>query len=176
MANLAIIKDLCKDRGISVRKLAECLGWRPSTLQAMIDNNSTKIENLERIAEFFGVSVSTFFGEPSIFDDIRKAWECDRPKTQKIIDNIVMASQLFEQINKDNDPELLKKLQQAQHEQLKGTFDNPLLMTLTRLDKETLERWVSCGFIPEDFRDLVKLYNDNADKVKIVVTQPTDKQ
>jgi transcriptional regulator with XRE-family HTH domain len=61
MVNLSIIKDLCQKESISVRKLAEKIDIKPSSLQSAIDNNSTTLTNLEKIANFFGVSVGIFF-------------------------------------------------------------------------------------------------------------------
>lgn len=66
MVNLSIIKDLCQKKGISVRKLAENINVKPSSLQSAIDNNSTTLANLEKIANYFGVSVGLFFGEDSL--------------------------------------------------------------------------------------------------------------
>ncbi|MBR4273554.1 MAG: helix-turn-helix transcriptional regulator [Bacteroidales bacterium] len=58
---MSIIKDLCQKESISVRKLAEKIDIKPSSLQSAIDNNSTTLTNLEKIANFFGVSVGIFF-------------------------------------------------------------------------------------------------------------------
>lgn len=61
MINLSVIKDLCQRESISVRKLAEKIDIKPSSLQSAIDNNSTTLTNLEKIANYFGVSVGIFF-------------------------------------------------------------------------------------------------------------------
>ncbi len=66
MINLSVIKDLCQKEGISVRKLAEKIDVKPSSLQSAIDNNSTTLVNLEKIANYFGVSVGVFFGEKTV--------------------------------------------------------------------------------------------------------------
>jgi transcriptional regulator with XRE-family HTH domain len=61
MANLFLIRDLCKKRGITLSKLAQDLGISFSGLQGIIANNSTKIETLEKIADYLQVPVSYFF-------------------------------------------------------------------------------------------------------------------
>jgi len=63
MINLSIINDLCKKKGITKKKMCDDLGFAPSKVTDMLKNNSTTLVNIERIANYFGVSVSVFFGE-----------------------------------------------------------------------------------------------------------------
>lgn len=63
MANLLIIKDLLKQKKISIRDFATELGMTEQALQLLIRKNSTKIETLELIAQKLNVSVATFFEE-----------------------------------------------------------------------------------------------------------------
>ena len=59
MANL-IIKELCKERCITQKELAERIGLSPVGLAKAIAGNST-IATLEKIAEGLGVSVPELF-------------------------------------------------------------------------------------------------------------------
>lgn len=65
MANLLIIKELLKQKKITIRDFASEIGMTEQALQLLIRKNSTKIETLELIAHKLNVSVSIFFdGEP----------------------------------------------------------------------------------------------------------------
>lgn len=65
MANLLIIKELLKQKKITIRDFASGIGMTEQALQLLIRKNSTKIETLELIAQKLNVSVSIFFdGEP----------------------------------------------------------------------------------------------------------------
>lgn len=63
MANLLIIKNLLKERKVSIRDFANELGMTEQALQLLIRKNSTKIETLELIAQKLNISVSMFFEE-----------------------------------------------------------------------------------------------------------------
>lgn len=63
MANLQIIKDVLKEKGLTVRYLAGELGMSEQGLQKLIRENSTKIETLESIANILKVSTSIFFND-----------------------------------------------------------------------------------------------------------------
>jgi len=61
MADLTIIRDVCKEQGITLKKLAEKLSISEPGLQRIIKSNSTKIETLEKIAEILDIQLSEFF-------------------------------------------------------------------------------------------------------------------
>lgn len=61
MANLQKIKQLLRDKDISIRDFAKDLGITEQALQLLIRKNSTKIETLELIAQKLNVSISIFF-------------------------------------------------------------------------------------------------------------------
>ncbi len=63
MINLALIKDLCKQKGITLKKLAEDIQISQTGLTSAIKNNGTTLETLDKIANYFKVSVGYFFGE-----------------------------------------------------------------------------------------------------------------
>lgn len=65
MANLSIIRDLCKEKNISLSKLAHDCNISFSGLQSIFAKNSSKIETLEKIADYLEVPVSYFFSDES---------------------------------------------------------------------------------------------------------------
>lgn len=66
MANLQKINDLRKEKNYTWNDLSEKLGISLAGVQKIIASNSTKIETLEKIADFFQVPVRYFF------EDIQK--------------------------------------------------------------------------------------------------------
>jgi len=66
MANLSIIRELCKEKNISLKKLGEEIGIKtPQGVQRMINENSTTIDRLEKIAKLLEVPIWRFF-DPNI--------------------------------------------------------------------------------------------------------------
>ncbi|MDL2230341.1 helix-turn-helix domain-containing protein [Alistipes sp. OttesenSCG-928-L06] len=61
MANLLIIKDLLKEKKMSLRDLAATVGITEQGLQKLIRENSTKVDTLEAIANALDVSPGRFF-------------------------------------------------------------------------------------------------------------------
>lgn len=61
MANLSLIRDLCDEKKITLKQLAEAVSISQNGLQRIIKDNSTKIETLEKIAKYLEVSVTDFF-------------------------------------------------------------------------------------------------------------------
>jgi len=62
MANLSIIRELCKEKNISLKKLGEEIGiTTPQGVQRMINENSTTIDRLEKIAKLLDVPIWRFF-------------------------------------------------------------------------------------------------------------------
>jgi len=58
------IRQLCKERRISLKELAEGINITQTGLQGILKNNSTSLDKLIEIVEFFKVPVGTFFDEP----------------------------------------------------------------------------------------------------------------
>lgn len=50
------IKGLCKDKGISLNKLEEILGFGKGYL-SKLNNSSPNVSNIKKIADYFGVSL-----------------------------------------------------------------------------------------------------------------------
>ena len=71
MIELYRIKELCNQRGITLKQLGEESGISQTAITMSITRNSTTLETLEKIARYFGVSVGVFFGEDDIFSNVR---------------------------------------------------------------------------------------------------------
>ena len=63
MANLKKIKDLAQQRGVTLARIAEAAEITPTGLSLLIRENSTRVETLEKIADFLNVPISTFFDD-----------------------------------------------------------------------------------------------------------------
>jgi DNA-binding Xre family transcriptional regulator len=67
MANLLKIKEIAKEKKVSIRDLSASAGITEQGLQRLIRENSTKVDTLEAIAKKLNVPISVFFNEsPSI--------------------------------------------------------------------------------------------------------------
>lgn len=91
MANFLIIKDLLKQRKVSIRDFATELGMTEQALQLLIRKNSTKIETLELIAQKLNISITAFFEDSPSSD--RTLSETDRllsiiESQQRTIENL----------------------------------------------------------------------------------------
>ncbi|MBQ3691538.1 MAG: helix-turn-helix transcriptional regulator [Bacteroidales bacterium] len=159
MVNLSLIKVLCAEKGVSVRKMAIASGLTQSTVASMIKNNSTTLDNLEKIAAYFGVSVGVFFGEENkaekILSVLNNAFANDKKRAEEVCESIKQATKLYEQMGADNDPKLKKKFQQYQESQIKGTLDNCYIDTLLKLKREDLQQLVSLEYISEDISSMI---------------------
>lgn len=60
---LELIKELCKNRQISIKNLATNVGISEPTLYRCIRMNQIQAEILEKIAQVLNISVSAFFDE-----------------------------------------------------------------------------------------------------------------
>jgi len=60
MAKL-LVKDICKEKGISLKILAEKMGITPSALSQNLNNPNPNIQTLERIARALRVNLSELF-------------------------------------------------------------------------------------------------------------------
>jgi len=58
------VKEVCKEKGVTMEKIASDLGITPNTLTRNINGNPT-IETLERIAVALNVPVTELFEQPA---------------------------------------------------------------------------------------------------------------
>ena len=70
MANLSIIRSLCKSKGVSLKELANKISMTENGLQRILKTNSTKIETLEKIADVLKVEIIDFFEPQMVETDI----------------------------------------------------------------------------------------------------------
>ena len=63
MANFKLIRDLAKEKQISIRSVAQTAGISESQLHHLIKIGSTNTHTLESIAGALGVPVGTFFDD-----------------------------------------------------------------------------------------------------------------
>ena len=66
MANFKIIRDLCKQKRITIRELANRVGIGDAALHKIIQNNSTNTTTIEDIAKVLEVEVGIFFDSDSV--------------------------------------------------------------------------------------------------------------
>lgn len=83
MANLFIIRSLCKRKGITLSRLASDLDITFSGLQSLLSKNTTRIDTLEKIAAYLEVPISAFFP-----DDPRSTVYFDESDRKNIEDQI----------------------------------------------------------------------------------------
>lgn len=74
MANLKLIRELCKRRSITIRELANRINKKPETISAMMNVGSTSTATLEDIADVLQVHPGYFFTdyEESNVADLQK--------------------------------------------------------------------------------------------------------
>ena len=65
MSKLEILKKLCKDRGITINRLEQELGFSQGSL-GKIDTNMPKADKLYALARYFNIPMETFFGDEEI--------------------------------------------------------------------------------------------------------------
>lgn len=61
--NLSVIKTLCETKNVKFKDLCNVIGITDAGLYKAINNNKISAEYLEKIADYFGVSVGVFFGK-----------------------------------------------------------------------------------------------------------------
>jgi len=61
--NLSKIKDIAEERRVSMAQVAEAAGITPTGLSHLIRVNSTRVDTLEKIADFLGVAITDFFND-----------------------------------------------------------------------------------------------------------------
>ena len=55
------VKQVAKERGISLQELAGKIGISPQSLYKMLSHDNVSVKQLERYADALGVPVSAFF-------------------------------------------------------------------------------------------------------------------
>lgn len=60
MYKLHLIRDLCRQKNMTLNELSEKVGITPSGLQNILSKNSTTQKRIEKIAQVLGVDVTVF--------------------------------------------------------------------------------------------------------------------
>jgi transcriptional regulator with XRE-family HTH domain len=63
MANYNIIREICKEKGVTLKQLAESINFSETGLQKIIKGESTKVKTLEDIARALSIPIALFFQE-----------------------------------------------------------------------------------------------------------------
>jgi transcriptional regulator with XRE-family HTH domain len=61
MANLLLIRELCEQKKMTIRELAQRIGRNESSIQSAIRRGSTNSTTIELMAKVLGVSAGMFF-------------------------------------------------------------------------------------------------------------------
>lgn len=105
MVILSILKDLCKEKGITLTKLATEIGMAQSAISESIKRNNMTLSNLDKIAKYLNVPVGFFFGEKELPDRIEKLLTLSKGKFSFFDDTFCFVVKQFADFSKD-----LKKL------------------------------------------------------------------
>ncbi len=69
MANLSIIREMCKERNITLSGLSAKINITYAGMQRILSTNSTKIETLEKIAKALNVNITVFFENKKLLQE-----------------------------------------------------------------------------------------------------------
>lgn len=79
MANFKLIKEIAREKGITVRQIAKGLGIKDASVHHLIKTGSTSTSTLEGIAKILDVSAGIFFdGYPSPSEEAARIHELER--------------------------------------------------------------------------------------------------
>jgi transcriptional regulator with XRE-family HTH domain len=98
----ARIKQLCDERGISIKKLESMLGFGASSIQKWKDSTSPSIDKVKRVATFFNVSIDYLTGRT----DIREIDYFKEP-------NVVTFQRAREKMDSDTEERMMATLRAA---------------------------------------------------------------
>jgi transcriptional regulator with XRE-family HTH domain len=67
------IRELCRDKGITVNALAYCAGISPSTLFSMLNDKSKNpgVVTIQKLCDGLNITIAEFFHSP-LFDDLEQ--------------------------------------------------------------------------------------------------------
>ena len=67
------IRELCRERGITLNKLSTICGITQSTLNNIVSgrNNSTTVSTVKKICDGFEITIQSFFASP-LFEDLEQ--------------------------------------------------------------------------------------------------------
>lgn len=90
------IRLLSEKRGISLKFIADTIGVTPQALNQMMNKNSCRMVNLQKIAKFFELPVSYFTDENNELDiNIKKVDTAINTRLKKLIHEVEMSQVSF---------------------------------------------------------------------------------
>ena len=98
----ARIKQLCDERGISIKRLETMLGFGASSIQKWKDSTSPSIDKVKSVATFFNVSIDYLIGR----SDIREIDYYKEP-------NVVTFQRARERMDSDTEERMMATLRAA---------------------------------------------------------------
>ena len=94
--NLLKIKELAKEKNITLKELSDEVGITPTALSKIMRENSTKTTTLEKIAIKLKVPVSVFFNESSVSADSNSEISFLKQEISFLQDEILFLRKLLE--------------------------------------------------------------------------------
>lgn len=167
MIDLQIIKTLCIQQGITLKKLSDDTGISQTALTMAIHRNSTTLETLEKIANYFGVSAGWFFGEEDGFKPVRKLFTTfneELTTTTSIMaatmqywvrdlqlpcDLDVFFNEIGKQASASDD--IVKMLEHC----YKKLFDHPACIFLKEMTRDEIIKMQQNGIITQNVADFI---------------------
>ena len=164
MANLSIIRELCKEKNISLKKLGEAIGiTTPQGVQRMINENSTTIDRLEKISKLLNVPIWRFF-EPDLETAYIMEIEQQKNRSKIIEESLEMMSK--------NNAELITQIKNMRMAITILTTQGMMLRTGTiSLDVYDLLLKSMINYINSDYEDGESLMNILPDWDQFTVNQ-----
>ncbi len=150
MISLSTIKDLCKQRGITLKGLSDCIGVKPPTMQSYFKTGNMPLDKLEKVAKSLNVPVGYFFGESQVLEIIIRALENDKKRIDNTVAAFEQAKEVYNQLNEDNSPTLQKRFNELLTKQLEGVKNNAYLHFLMSVTDSDLQSLVDYNFTTFD--------------------------
>lgn len=158
MPELSKIKELCVQKGITLKSIAEEADLTENGLQKIIKNNSTKIETLAKIAKALGTPITTFFIEGELAEET-KVGEIAKENLHSTIAN---SNNLLNEYN----------LQKKRIEELKELLnDKNKIIKLLEKDLQKTQNELAYYYMQYDMPDYIEDYKLGKLKKNIVAIE-----
>ena len=169
MINLGIIRDLCKQKDITLKILANDLNISQTGLSGMLKNNSTTLETLEKISKYFGVPVGIFFGEKTPKDANKVSAKIFKHYAETLL-GIVHSyayNNLFFQGKKpvSNLSELVKWIKAYKKQDTEFAYMSELIINKWQLTEEDFSDLLKAGVISKE-QSILKLWARSGYNIK----------
>lgn len=152
-----VIKDVCKEKGLSIEKLAEKIGMSFSTLYYAMDKNSLKVSTLLKISEALEIPIWSFFKDSEqAFASAIQIVE----KTKRIIELEKEIEKLKAEIQQKDDLISLKTKFIDALERLQQ-IDKDFYTTKKKKEFTDFEAWYNekwAGKVPAPAREIIELF------------------